>query len=63
MRDFVYGWVSKYQEINFPYTILKNLLSNAKIFLNNFINIFKQVVNYRGSKEFVFRFIYRVFTK
>ena len=23
----------------FPYTILKNLLPNAKIFLNNFINI------------------------
>jgi len=39
-RDFVYGWVSKYQGNEFPYTILKRLFTNAKIFLNNFINIY-----------------------
>jgi len=46
-RDFVYGWVSKYREIKFPYTILLNVSSTSKIFLNNFINIFMRIVDYR----------------
>jgi hypothetical protein len=31
-RDFVYGWVSKYREIQFPHTILLNLSAPSKIF-------------------------------
>jgi hypothetical protein len=38
-RDFIYGWVSKYREINFPITILKILLDDSIIFVNNFIHI------------------------
>lgn len=48
-RDFVYGWVSKYREIKFPYTILLNLSTTSKNFLNNFINIFIRIVDYRKN--------------
>jgi hypothetical protein len=43
-RDFIYGWVSKYREINFPTTILKILLDDSILFVNNFINILESYV-------------------
>ena len=41
----LYGWVSKYREIKFPYTILKIISSNKKLFVKNFIHIFLLRVN------------------
>jgi hypothetical protein len=35
-RDFIYGWVSKYREINFPTTILKIVLHDANIICKQF---------------------------
>jgi hypothetical protein len=48
-RDFIYGWVSKYREINFPTTILKILLDDSILFVNNFINILESN-GYTASK-------------
>jgi hypothetical protein len=48
----IYGWVSKYRETKFPYTILKIISSNKKLFVKNFIHIFL----FRVNKQLAFRF-------
>ena len=49
-RDNYNGWVSKYRENKFPYTILEIIFANQKIFIKNFINIFYLLVD----KETIF---------
>jgi hypothetical protein len=50
-RGIIYGWVSKYREIKFPYTILKIISPNKKQFVKNFIHILKFPVNKHLQKS------------